>query len=207
MKCFYHPEYEAVGTCLECGQAICSDCYGIRGGKLRCGSCFGKGTPSHKVDVIIKPLEDSRPVEGNKPAKKGRPRKSLEGSVKKEVIAKVDVNPMQNTSGQGKGTIVPPEIKGWNWGAFLMNWIWGIGNSVWIALICIVPFVNMVVPFVLGAKGSEWAWQSKRWDGIEHFQRTQKIWMYWGIGLVVVSFLLYVVSFVIGLSASIGNIF
>jgi len=24
---------------------------------------------------------------------------------------------------------VPDEIDRWNWGAFLLNWIWGIGNN------------------------------------------------------------------------------
>jgi hypothetical protein len=28
-----------------------------------------------------------------------------------------------NTSGQGPNAVVPPEIKRWNWGAFLLNWV------------------------------------------------------------------------------------
>jgi len=46
-------------------------------------------------------------------------------------------------SGLGKDSVVPPEIKGWNWGAFLLNWIWGIGNSTYIALLMFVPLVNI----------------------------------------------------------------
>jgi len=30
---------------------------------------------------------------------------------------------MDNTSGQGKASVVPPEIKKWNWGAFLLSWL------------------------------------------------------------------------------------
>ena len=56
-------------------------------------------------------------------------------------------------SGLGKDSVVPPELKGWNWGAFLLNWIWGIGNSTYIALLMFVPFVNIVMFFMLGAKG------------------------------------------------------
>ena len=26
-----------------------------------------------------------------------------------------------NTSGEGKGALVPEELKGWNWGAFFFN--------------------------------------------------------------------------------------
>jgi hypothetical protein len=49
---------------------------------------------------------------------------------------------------------IPEEIDRWNWGAFLLNWIWGLGNNTFIALLTLVPFVGLVMPFVLGAKGS-----------------------------------------------------
>lgn len=83
---------------------------------------------------------------------------------------------MENTSGQGKQAVVPPEIQGWNWGAFLLNWIWGLGNSTFIALLTLLPVVNIVMVFVLGAKGNAWAWQNKRWDSVEHFKRVQRQW-------------------------------
>ena len=73
---------------------------------------------------------------------------------------------MENTSGQGSATAVPAEIDRWNWGAFLLNWIWGIGNNTFIALLMFVPLVNVVMAFVLGAKGSAWAWRNKRWDSV-----------------------------------------
>jgi hypothetical protein len=34
---------------------------------------------------------------------------------------------------------------------------------------------------VLGAKGSRWAWRNGRWDSIEHFKRTQRLWAIWGV--------------------------
>lgn len=95
-----------------------------------------------------------------------------------------------NTSGQGPGAAVPAEIQGWNWGAFLLNWIWGIGNSVWIALAAFVPIVGIVVPFYLGYKGSELAWQSKQWNSVEHFQDVQKKWMRAGLIVLAASLLL-----------------
>ncbi|MGZ5106361.1 MAG: hypothetical protein ACXWBR_19085, partial [Usitatibacter sp.] len=61
---------------------------------------------------------------------------------------------------------VPSEIDRWNWGAFLLNWIWGIGNNTFIALLALVPFVNIIMVFVLGAKGSEWAWRNKHWESV-----------------------------------------
>ena len=90
---------------------------------------------------------------------------------------------MENTSGQGKSVVVPAEIKKWNWGAFFLNWIWGLCNKTYIALLCLIPLVGIIMVFVLGAKGSKWAWQNKRWDSIEHFQSVQRKWAWWGFGL------------------------
>src|SRR5262249_11733907 len=36
------------------------------------------------------------------------------------------MNAIENTSGQGPSAPVPAAIDRWNWGAFLLNWIWGI---------------------------------------------------------------------------------
>jgi hypothetical protein len=86
-----------------------------------------------------------------------------------------------NTSGHGVAAVIPPELDRWNWGAFLLNWIWGIGNNTFIALLMFIPVVNMVMPFVLGAKGSAWAWRNKRWDSADQFRHVQRLWTIWGI--------------------------
>ena len=88
---------------------------------------------------------------------------------------------MENTSGQGATAEVPLEIDRWNWGAFLFNWIWGIGNNTYRAFLVFVPFVGFIMLFVLGAKGSAWAWKHRRWESIEHFQKTQRKWAKWGV--------------------------
>jgi hypothetical protein len=76
---------------------------------------------------------------------------------------------------------VPADINRWNWGAFLLNWIWGIGNNTFVALLTLVPVVGLVMPFVLGAKGSAWAWRNGRWDSVAHFKRVQRLWAIWGL--------------------------
>jgi Cytochrome oxidase complex assembly protein 1 len=76
---------------------------------------------------------------------------------------------------------VPPEIDRWNWGAFLLSWIWGIGNNTLIALLAFIPLVGFVMMFVLGAKGSAWAWSNKRWESVEHFKRVQRNWAIAGV--------------------------
>lgn len=40
MKCYYHPEKDAVGTCSQCGKAACRDCIDDVGGALLCKDCM-----------------------------------------------------------------------------------------------------------------------------------------------------------------------
>lgn len=92
----------------------------------------------------------------------------------------------ENTSGMGKGHPIPDDAKGWCWGGFLLGWIWGIGNRTWISFLVLLPYVGFVMYFVLGAKGREWAWQNKRWNSVEHFNRVQKTWSIIGTVLALV---------------------
>lgn len=90
------------------------------------------------------------------------------------------VSPMQ-TLPEAVPPEIPPELDRWNWGAFLLNWIWGIGNGTFIALLMFVPIANVIMPFVLGFKGSRWAWRNRRWRSAEHFRRVQRLWAIWGV--------------------------
>lgn len=102
-----------------------------------------------------------------------------------------------NTSGYGKLATIPPEIRKWNWGAFWLGAIWGLCNNVWISLLLLIPTINVVMWFILGAKGNEWAWQSKKWDSIEHFERTQKAWARWGLVLFIIFIIIVAVIVVL----------
>ncbi|MEZ5758846.1 MAG: cytochrome c oxidase assembly factor Coa1 family protein [Emcibacteraceae bacterium] len=97
-------------------------------------------------------------------------------------------------SGLGKKSILPPELKDWNWGAFCLNWVWGIGNSTYIALLMFIPFVNLIMIFILGAKGNEWAWQNRTWRDFEHFKTVQKKWRNAALIIFVVVFPLFFVG-------------
>lgn len=103
---------------------------------------------------------------------------------------------MENTSGGGNAAAVPAEVDRWNWGAFLLSWIWGIGNNTFIAFLALVPIVGIVMPFVLGAKGSAWAWRKKRWESIELFRATQRQWARWGLATLVLFVILFIGLFV-----------
>lgn len=87
--------------------------------------------------------------------------------------------------GQPKDTPIPPALDRWNWGAFFLNWVWGLGNSTYIALLMFVPVVNIVMIFVLGAKGSQWAWKNRIWADEAHFVKTQRNWARAGLAVFV----------------------
>lgn len=97
---------------------------------------------------------------------------------------------------------IPWEIRGWNWGAFFLNWIWGLGNDTYIALLALIPIVNIVMIFVLGAKGNEWAWRNGHWDSVEHFKAVQKRWTV--ASLIIFGILVAIIFLVIliGVSSS-----
>ena len=98
---------------------------------------------------------------------------------------------MSEASARHEPKLIPPEIDRWNWGAFLLNWIWGIGNNTYIALLSLIPIVGFVMLFVLGSKGSKWAWRNGRWDSVEHFKRVQRRWAIWGAIIWVGAFAIF----------------
>lgn len=42
MKCFYHPEQDAVGVCPQCGKAACRDCLKEIDGGILCKGCIAR---------------------------------------------------------------------------------------------------------------------------------------------------------------------
>jgi serine/threonine protein kinase len=92
-----------------------------------------------------------------------------------------------NNSGHGNlfdsSIPIPEEIQGWNWGAFLMPWLWPFTNHVWIGLLAFVPQVGWLMALALGSRGNEWAWKSRRWRSIEHFKAHQRGWAIAGLFL------------------------
>ncbi|GAA5169889.1 hypothetical protein [Viridibacterium curvum] len=91
----------------------------------------------------------------------------------------------ENTSGMGKGHPIPEDVKGWGWGPFVLSWIWALGNKTYIGLLALVPYVGLIVSIYLGIKGRELAWQNKRWDSVEHFNRIQRRWSFWALVLFI----------------------
>lgn len=102
--------------------------------------------------------------------------------------------PQGRSSTSNNDKAVPDGIKGWSWGAFLLNWIWAIGNKTWIGLLAIIPYVGFIMAIVLGFKGREWAWKNKEWESIEHFNSVQKKWSFWGVIIVVIAMVIGILA-------------
>ncbi len=111
-----------------------------------------------------------------------------------------------NDSGTPGGQL-PAQLRGFNWAAFLLGMIWGLGNGVLLALLVNVAgyaalwfstrgtdsvkwmgFAAWVVAnLVVGYKGNEWAWRARKWQSAEHFKRVQQGWLLWAVvGSVIV---------------------
>jgi len=79
---------------------------------------------------------------------------------------------------------IPDGVRGWSWGAFLITWIWAIGNRTWIGLLALVPYLGIGVAIWMGCKGREMAWKNGTWDSVEHFNQVQRSWSQWGFGVI-----------------------
>jgi len=121
-----------------------------------------------------------------------------------------------NNSGQGHlfdaSVQVPDEIQGWNWGAFFVPGVWCLTNHVWIGLLSWVDFsvVTTVFTFgmtwpimaiILGVKGNEWAWKSRRWRSVKEFKRHQRLWAIAGFLIFIILLILIALIIVLILIA------
>lgn len=50
MKCYYHSDIDAVGTCSQCGKAACRDCIEDIGGALLCKDCIAMAEKTVAVE-------------------------------------------------------------------------------------------------------------------------------------------------------------
>ena len=114
----------------------------------------------------------------------------------KSVVADVS-DASENNSGGGSGITPPEGVRGWSWGAFILSWIWAIGNSTWIGLLALLPYIGFIVAIYLGIKGRELAWRNKRWDSLEHFNRVQRSWSKWSLILIVGAMLLGIIAAIV----------
>ena len=114
---------------------------------------------------------------------------------------------MDKRSGLGAQSIIPDEIKHWNWGAAGLTWIWGSYYSVWISFLMWISPISLFWWIVLGIYGNEWAWRNHAWASVAEFQATQDKWKPWGILFVVVRVLFFGLFLLIMLATIGGMIY
>lgn len=44
MRCYQHPDREAVGSCVSCGRGVCSECQQLVGGRMICPACSAESS-------------------------------------------------------------------------------------------------------------------------------------------------------------------
>jgi hypothetical protein len=193
VTCAYHKKVDAAGACVSCGKLVCEECKVTLKGKIYCNPCVEE-LFAEKAAVAAPASAPPTTAVVETKATKGLTKPPPEAPAKAKAEAKTETAAAavttENTSGQGKDAVIPEEIKGWNWGAFLMSWIWGIGNKVWIALLAFL--LGIIMSIILGIKGNEWAWRNKTWNSVEHFKKTQRTWAVVGIILLVISIVMSV---------------
>lgn len=84
------------------------------------------------------------------------------------------------------------EAEGWNWGAFVLTFLWAIFNGFWIlAILSIIPGVGFIIGIVLGINGNEWAWKKDKYKNYNIFIKKQRRWNMAGGGIIVMFILMF----------------
>ena len=89
-------------------------------------------------------------------------------------------------------------------GAFLMGWIWCLGNGkkglgfLLFLLYCFmnIPYIGilfsipgLIIYFWLGVKGNKISWNNKAWKSVEEFEKAQRSWTIAGVILLSIAFI------------------
>lgn len=98
--------------------------------------------------------------------------------------------PASNSS--SKYTMTPQSLDKWNWGAFLLSWIWGIFNNVYWTLVALIPIplVGLIVAIIAGVKGTRQSWENGHWNesNYSEFAQKQHNWAIAGLIVLLLSF-------------------
>jgi hypothetical protein len=65
---------------------------------------------------------------------------------------------------------------GWNWGAFMFPFQFGIGTKAYLTLLTLVPILNFIWFFVSGSQGAKWAYDSGYFENVDEFNGAMKSW-------------------------------
>lgn len=108
-----------------------------------------------------------------------------------------------------------PYMTGWNWGGFLLSWIWALGHEqitsgVIILVASMIPGLGTIVRWgfkiYFGLKGNELAWRNRRFDTISQFQDTQRAWTYWGAAIFGISIFIIFLYFILAIAGMLSGL-
>lgn len=136
------------------------------------------------------PVEDFR---SNRVCKVGDIVDRVKGQTWGDSYSSIDDDDYGNGSSCNYVSYFPSELNGWNWGACLFGWIWGIFNGVYkmsfllFLLSIFIPFIGGILSIIIfGMKGNKWAWQAKSWASVDEFKRVQHRWAIAGVCITII---------------------
>ena len=114
-----------------------------------------------------------------------------------------------NNSGQGDVPSVKVVTDKFNWGAFILTWIWGIHYKKWVTLLIfpaiLIPPIALVLQIWFGIVGNKWAWQSKRYKSIQEFHDIQKKWATVGVWIIIINIIVTLATLIIAFQQGISQ--
>lgn len=81
---------------------------------------------------------------------------------------------------------------GWSWGAFMLSVPFAFGNGAYLALLTLIPGVNLIWFFVSGAQGARWAYESGKFANIDEFNGAMDSWNRAGKVMAIICLVLFV---------------
>ena len=184
-------------------------------GYVGCGSC-GAANESHAVycahcqaeivegDRFSPPAQSYGDLRDQAGATPEREREVASGVAVMEDAEREDggtgLIPPQRSQQDDEDSRLPSELRGWNWPAFLLGPIWGVGHRIWwtaIGFLALAPLVNagprqaallfwLAMMLFLGFRGNELAWRARRWESVEKFMAAQQRWGVWAVAAIAV---------------------
>lgn len=100
-------------------------------------------------------------------------------------VTRADNNPVDLVDSEASHENM--QLDKWNWGAFLLGWIWGVFNNVYWTLIALIPIplCALIVNIIVGIKGTRQAWENGNWK-VADYQRFKKKQHQWAVAGFIV---------------------
>jgi len=116
--------------------------------------------------------------------------------------------PISLASGNAPEFLSEARNLGWNWGGFLIPYVWLIGHGrltlgFLLLLSACVPFLGLAhlvfypaAALYLGLNGYELAWREQPYHSVHQLEERERVWMLWGAALFIVLFVMLLLALV-----------